>query len=234
MKAIKEIADLFTPIGDGARVMTGEDPITGDKLSWGERGLSLLFIIPLAKIGKYVAKGFKFVTEGVEDLSKLHKKADKGKDAEKSTKKASGAKVKIEISKERLEHANLGDFTKNPKTGAISKMKGGGHGQDNIDFLRKNGIEVNIEKTYSNGVRVGNVPEHKTKSKQKGSNQSWFPKNWTAADIENAGQQIARLPEFAKVNDGEVLFGEVNGVRVGVIKTNGKIGTIFPDATRQP
>ncbi|WP_260450227.1 EndoU domain-containing protein, partial [Listeria immobilis] len=180
------------------------------------------------------SKGFKFVYEGIEDANKIHKKADKVKEAKKSTKKASGAKVKIEIPKERLEHANLGDFTKNPKTGAISKMKGGGHGQDNIDFLRKQNIEVNIEKTYSNGVRVGNVPEHKTKSKQKGSNQSWFPKNWTAADIENAGQQIARLPEFAKVNDGEVIFGEVNGVRVGVIKTNGKIGTIFPDATRQP
>ncbi|WP_221637523.1 pre-toxin TG domain-containing protein [Listeria immobilis] len=91
VKAIKEIADLFTPIGDGARVMTGEDPITGDKLSWGERGLSLLFIIPLAKVGKYGSKGFKFVYEGIEDANKIHKKADKVKEAEKSTKKVSGA-----------------------------------------------------------------------------------------------------------------------------------------------
>ncbi|MBC1490053.1 WXG100 family type VII secretion target, partial [Listeria sp. FSL L7-1485] len=73
----------------------GEDPITGDKLSWGERGLSLLFIIPLAKIGKYGAKGFKFVYEGIEDANKIHKKADKVKDAEKSTKKASGANQKV-------------------------------------------------------------------------------------------------------------------------------------------
>ncbi|WP_185347969.1 DUF6883 domain-containing protein [Listeria immobilis] len=92
VKAMKEIADLFTPIGDGARVMTGEDPITGDKLSWGERGLSLLLIIPLAKVGKYGSKGFKFVYEGIEDANKIHKKADKVKEAEKSTKKASGAK----------------------------------------------------------------------------------------------------------------------------------------------
>ncbi|MBC1516402.1 T7SS effector LXG polymorphic toxin [Listeria immobilis] len=100
VKAMKEIADLFTPIGDGARVMTGEDPITGDKLSWGERGLSLLFIIPLAKVGKYGSKGFKFVYEGIEDANKIHKKADKVKEAEKSTKKASGAKVpNVEIKK---------------------------------------------------------------------------------------------------------------------------------------
>ncbi|MBC1483748.1 hypothetical protein HCJ58_05490 [Listeria sp. FSL L7-1509] len=93
VKAIKEIADRFTPIGDGARVVTGEDPITGDKLSWGERGLSLLFIIPPIKIGKYGAKGFKFVTEGVEDIHEINKKADKVKEAEKSTKKASGVDV---------------------------------------------------------------------------------------------------------------------------------------------
>ncbi|MBC1721222.1 pre-toxin TG domain-containing protein [Listeria seeligeri] len=93
VKAIKEIADLLTPLGDGIRVVTGQDPITGEKLSGSERGLSALFIIPLAKIGKYGAKGFKFVTEGVEDLNKLNKKADKVKDVEKSTKKASGADV---------------------------------------------------------------------------------------------------------------------------------------------
>ncbi|MBF2564805.1 pre-toxin TG domain-containing protein [Listeria seeligeri] len=93
MKAIKEMADLFTPIGDGARVVTGEDPITGNKLSWGERGLSALFIIPLGKIGKYGGKGFKFVTESVEDINKINKKVDKVKEVEKSTKKASGAKI---------------------------------------------------------------------------------------------------------------------------------------------
>ncbi|MBC1946622.1 EndoU domain-containing protein [Listeria welshimeri] len=136
--------------------------------------------------------------------------------------------------KESLEHANLGDFTRNPKTGAISRMKGGGHGQDNIDFLRKNDIEVNIEKTYPNGVRAGNVPSHKTPSKRTGTGQSWFPENWTAKDIESAGQQVASLPEFVKAKDGEIIFGEVNRVRVGGIKTNGKIGTIFPDGTKQP
>ncbi|WP_241463069.1 pre-toxin TG domain-containing protein [Listeria aquatica] len=83
----KEIADLFTPIGDGARVVTGKDPITGGKLSGGDRLLSLLFIIPLAKVGKYGGKGFKFVSEGMEDLNKINKKADKVKDAEKSVEK---------------------------------------------------------------------------------------------------------------------------------------------------
>ncbi|MBK1995008.1 hypothetical protein JI640_03560 [Listeria ivanovii subsp. londoniensis] len=90
VKAMKEIADLLTPLGDGIRVVTGQDPITGENLSGGERGLSALFIIPLAKVGKYGAKGFKFVAEGMEDINKINKKADKVKEAEKSIKKASG------------------------------------------------------------------------------------------------------------------------------------------------
>ncbi|MBF2564801.1 filamentous hemagglutinin, partial [Listeria seeligeri] len=35
-------------------------------------------------------KGFKFVTESVEDINKINKKADKVKEVEKSTEKASG------------------------------------------------------------------------------------------------------------------------------------------------
>ena len=70
------------------------------------------------------------------------------------------------IERSAIEHSSIGDFTRNPKTGEIQKMKGGGHGQANIDFLEQNGIEYNIEYIYSNGVRVGNVPEHKVKAKR--------------------------------------------------------------------
>lgn len=34
--------------------------------------------------------------------------------------------------------------------------------------------------------------------------------------------------------DGVIGYGEYDGVRVGIIKTDGKIGTIFPDADLQP
>ena len=73
-----------------------------------------------------------------------------------------------------ITHSSVGNFTYNPKTGAVSKMKGGGHGQANIEFLEANGLEYNIVKVYDNGVRVG------------------------------------------------------------VIRTNGRISTIFPDAASQP
>ncbi|WP_090997686.1 WXG100 family type VII secretion target [Bacillus sp. 491mf] len=49
-----------------------------------------------------------------------------------------------------------------------------------------------------------------------------------------AGTKVAELTEFASAENGVTIFGEYNGVRVGVIKTDGEIGTIFPDATQQP
>ncbi|ENH97020.1 transposase [Gracilibacillus halophilus YIM-C55.5] len=72
------------------------------------------------------------------------------------------------------------------------------------------------------------------KAKRTGSNQSWFPENWTEADITAAGAKIAELDRFSNAENGMAIFGEYKEIRVGVIKTNGEIGTIFSDATKQP
>ena len=37
-------------------------------------------------------------------------------------------------------------------------MKGGGHGQSNIEFW-KNNVDYNINKVYENGVRVGVIKQ---------------------------------------------------------------------------
>ena len=115
-----------------------------------------------------------------------------------------------------ITHSSLGDFTYNPKTGDVSKMKGGGHGQANIEFLEANGLEYNIVKVYDNGVRIGNIPDHKVKTKRTGTDQSWFPESWSELDIANAGAYIGNLPENVNVADGVTVFGNYNGVRVGV------------------
>ena len=114
------------------------------------------------------------------------------------------------------------------------RMKGGGHGQSNINFLEENGIEYNIVKEYDNGVRVGNVPKHKTPSKRTGTGQAWFPKNWSDSKIKEAGNYVTNLPDNKNLPDGVIGYGEYDGVRVGIIKTDGKIGTIFLDADLQP
>lgn len=130
-------------------------------------------------------------------------------------------------------HSNEGTFVgvgKNKQHGRHIRLDGGGHGQDGMNLLDKYHIKYNIVKTYPNGVRVGNVPDHKSKSKQTGTNQAWFPKNWSAKDIKKAGTHVASLKANKHVSNGTVMFGMYNKVRVGVIKTNGVVSTIFPDS----
>ena len=99
-----------------------------------------------------------------------------------------------------------------------------------MDQLDKYGIKYNVEKTYSNGVRVGNIPNHKNPNKRKSMGQTWFPKSWTTKDIRRAGEHVAGLKGNRHVPDGKAVYGVYKGVRVGVIRTNGKIATVFPDA----
>lgn len=129
-----------------------------------------------------------------------------------------------------LVHSNEGTFTYTPKGHHISKLKSGGHGQAGMDILDKQGIPYNVIKTYSNGVRVGNVPGHKDPNKRVGTGQAWFPKSWTEKDIRRAGEHVAGLKGNRRVPNGKTIFGVYKGVRVGVIRTNGKIATVFPDS----
>lgn len=131
-------------------------------------------------------------------------------------------------------HSNEGDYTK-PQHGNHIRLKAGGHGQTGLKQLEKYGIEYHILKTYPNGVRVGNIPNHRDKLKQKGMNQAWFPKEWTSKEIKRAGEHVANLKhnKSTSVKDGKPIFGMWKGVRVGVIRTHGVIATIFPDS-KQP
>jgi len=131
-----------------------------------------------------------------------------------------------------IVHSNEGLYTK-PIKGKNIRLKNGGHGQTGMNQLNKYGIAYNIVKTYPNGVRVGNIPSHCNKRKQFGMNQAWFPKTWTSKDIKHAGEHVANLKKNRHVPDGKIMFGMWKGVRVGVIRTYGQIGTIFPDS-KQP
>lgn len=176
-----------------------------------------------AKDGNRIAKLNRSLEERVKELEQLMKGRDECRRSEYSF-----------ISDIALKHSSVGDFTYNPKTGQVSRMKGGGHGQSNIDFLEENDIEYYIVKEYANGVRVGNVPKHKTPSKRTGTGQAWFPANWSDSKIKEAGNFIANLPQNRKLPDGVIGYGTFEGVRVGIIKTDGKVSTIFPDADLQP
>lgn len=129
-----------------------------------------------------------------------------------------------------LVHSDEGKYTKPSRNGDKLRLVSGGHGQTGMDQLDKYGIKYNVEKTYSNGVRVGNIPNHKNPNKRKSMGQTWFPKSWTTKDIRHAGEHVAGLKGNRHVPDGKAVYGVYKSVRVGVIRTNGKIATVFPDA----
>ena len=134
-----------------------------------------------------------------------------------------------------LVHSSEGVFTRsqtreNGKMVIKLRLSNGGHSQKWLELLDKYGIKYNIIKTYPNGVRIGNVPDHKERSKKIGVGQSWFPKSWTEKDIRHAGEHVAGLKSNCHVPDGETIYGNYKGVRVGVKRTHGKIATVFPDA----
>ena len=129
-----------------------------------------------------------------------------------------------------LVHSDEGKYTKPSRKGDKLRLVSGGHGQTGMDQLDKYGIKYNVEKTYSNGVRVGNIPNHKNPNKRKSMGQMWFPKSWTTKDIRHAGEHVAGLKGNRHVPDGKAVYGVYKSVRVGVIRTNGKIATVFPDA----
>lgn len=128
-----------------------------------------------------------------------------------------------------LIHSIDGEYTHNLKTGRPKRLKSGGHGQASMDVMEKNNIEYNVIKTYENGVRVGNVPNHKQKRKRIGNAQAWFPETWSTKDIVHAGEHVASLTRNQGASNGRTMWGTYKGVRVGVIKTDGQIATIFPD-----
>ena len=129
-----------------------------------------------------------------------------------------------------LVHSDEGKYTKPSRKGDKLRLVSGGHGQTGMEQLDKYGIKYNVEKTYSNGVRVGNIPNHKNPNKRKSMGQTWFPKSWTTKDIRHAGEHVAGLKGNRHVPDGKAVYGVYKSVRVGVIRTNGKIATVFPDA----
>lgn len=138
-----------------------------------------------------------------------------------------------------LVHSNEGAFTRsqtrvNGKMEIQLRLNNGGHGQKGMDLLDKYGIEYHIVKTYPNGVRIGNVPNHKKPAKRENAQQSWFPKSWTEKDIRRAGEHVAGLKKNRRIADGITIYGNYKGVRVGVKRTHGKIATVFPDADQSP
>ena len=134
-----------------------------------------------------------------------------------------------------LVHANEGDYPLQ-SDGTKTTVLGGAHGEASFKIMADNSIEYNIVYTFPNGVRTGNIPKAaKSKLKRIGVGQSWFPSDWSEADIAAAAEAVLNQnPNWPTLPDGPAFFGNYKGVRVGIIKTNGIPHTVIPDNAKQP
>lgn len=99
------------------------------------------------------------------------------------------AKGSYAIDHNGLIHSIEGNFVLGAD-GRPTRMKSGGHGQMNLQILEENGIRYEIVLEYANGVRLGNVPNHKNRAKSKGMGQTWFPRSWTTETVLDASRAL--------------------------------------------
>ncbi len=128
------------------------------------------------------------------------------------------------LSDNRAKHVTIGEFTKDKK-----RFDGGGHTQENIEFLEQNKIPYEINLTYNNGVRVGNILNAKNKFFKEGNNHSWFPINWNIDTINEAVKYLTKDIETIPVERSSIT-GEYKGVRITIVfGKNGSISTVYPN-----
>lgn len=126
-----------------------------------------------------------------------------------------------------LNHSVKGTYKIATKQYPNGRMVSGGHTQAAIEQCTEQGIEFSITGTFSNGVRIGNVPSSQMKLKRTENGQAWFPENWDDEKVLLAGTAVAN--NGAELVDGYHKTGVYDGVAVRVLFKDGNIETICPD-----
>jgi hypothetical protein len=130
------------------------------------------------------------------------------------------------VSRNEMKHVSRGIFRyENRKPVTMVK---GGHGEDNIRYLKKNGLSVHVDKICKGKARNGHIQCHKRPSERKAEGHMWFPKFWSNKKIEKAGIHVANLKKNQEVPDHTPMHGTYHGVDVVAYKGNGRICGICP------
>lgn len=174
------------------------------------------------------------VIQNDADLERLYKTVDTKYGKRKVFKSLTELKNDgiITVSKDKLEHSSHGDWT------TTKRLINGGHGQRGMEKLLDTGVEPVIYKQYSNGVRIGSVPNHTNNMKRTVSNkpdsdigQSWFPEEWNDEKILLAGTYSANKGIVESAVKRVCIYDDVEVV---VYINDGGVGTICPNNARQP
>jgi len=154
------------------------------------------------------------------DLERLYKTTSNGKRRRKTLQELADDGI-MTISGKTVNHSVTGDFTQ------AGRHRGGCHSQAGLAEFDRRGVDYEINRTFSNGVRVGNIPKSKDKFRRSGDCHAWFPESWDEDKILEAGTAIANSD--APLIDNYHKTGIYDGVAVRVLFVDGKVATVCPD-----
>ena len=131
-------------------------------------------------------------------------------------------KTNLRVSKNEMKHSSRGIFAyRNRKP--IQMLKGG-HGQRNVDYLKKHRLAFGIDEILRNGVRYGHIQNHKRSNERKNRGHAWFPEKWSDVTIKNAGEHVANLKNNRKMKNHVPMHGRYKGVDVVTYKVIPRTG----------
>ena len=107
-------------------------------------------------------------------------------------------------------------------------MLKGGHGERNLQYLKRHKLSHKINAIDLNGVRHGQIDCHIRRNEQKPNGHVWFPKKWSDTTIARAGEHVANLKRNAKKKDHTPMQGKYKKVHVVTYKSRGRICGICP------
>lgn len=135
-------------------------------------------------------------------------------------------KKRLTASKNEMRHSSRGIFSyKNRKP---VRMLKGGHGERNVEYLKRHKLSHKINNIDSNGVRHGQIDCHMRPRERKSNGHAWFPEKWDDKTISRAGEYVANLKRNSKTPDHTPMHGKFKGVHVVVYKFRGRICGICP------
>ena len=132
----------------------------------------------------------------------------------------------ITASRNEMKHSSRGIFSYTNRK--PTKMLKGGHGERNLQYLRKHKLFHVINHTDSNGVRHGQINCHIRRRERKPRGHAWFPKTWSDTTIARAGEHVANLKKNAKKKDHTPMHGKYKKVHVVTYKSRSRICGICP------
>ena len=132
----------------------------------------------------------------------------------------------IPVSRNEMKHSSRGIFSYTNRKPV--KMLKGGHGERNIQYLRKHKLSHTINNTDFNGVRHGQIDCHVRPRERKPQGHAWFPEKWSDTTIARAGEHVANLKRNSKKKDHTPMYGKYKKVFVVTYKSRGRICGICP------